>query len=151
MWQIKPGYLMWWPIDLRTLGIFLFLPKNIFEGPPRGGLPPQKWNFKVFGIICCWHSKLVSQDAWHIAKGISSIRAPCPEKTSKTWSYFAVSGRHLNTPIFMRFGDVFSRQGDRIELIPFALCQASWDTSLEYPQHIIARTLKFHFLGADPP
>jgi hypothetical protein len=40
--------------------------------------------------------------------------------------------------------EVFSGQGDRIELI--ALFQASLDTSLEYPQHIIPRTLKFQFV-----
>jgi hypothetical protein len=37
--------------------------------------------------------------------------------------------------------EVFSGHGDRIELIPFALCQATQYTSLEYPQHIIARNL----------
>ena len=48
-----------------------------------------------------------------------------------------------NIPIFMNVLDDFCRQGDRMELIPFALCQASRDTSLEYPHHIIPRTLKF--------
>jgi hypothetical protein len=43
--------------------------------------------------------------------------------------------------------DIFSGQVDRIEPIPFTLCQASQDTSLEYQQHIIPRTLNFHFLG----
>jgi hypothetical protein len=46
---------------------------------------------------------------------------------------------------------VFSSQGDRIELIPFALSHASWDTSLDYPQHIITSTLKFHFFWGWPP
>jgi hypothetical protein len=36
-------------------------------------------------------------------------------------------------------------KGDWIELIPFALFLASPDTSFAYPQHIIQRTLKFHF------
>ena len=48
-----------------------------------------------------------------------------------------------NIQIFMNVLDVFSGQGDLIELIPCALCQASRDTSLEYPHHIISRTLKF--------
>jgi hypothetical protein len=39
--------------------------------------------------------------------------------------------------------DVFSGGGDRIESIPIALCQASQDTSLEYPQDIIAKSLNF--------
>jgi hypothetical protein len=34
-------YLMWWPIYLRTLGKILFLQKNIFEGPPKGGQSPK--------------------------------------------------------------------------------------------------------------
>ena len=42
--------------------------------------------------------------------------------------------------------DVFSRQSGRIELIPFALSQAPCDTSLDYPQHIIPISLKFHFV-----
>jgi hypothetical protein len=44
---------------------------------------------------------------------------------------------------FVTVLSVFSQQGERIKLIPFALCQASLDTSLEYPQHIITRTLNF--------
>jgi hypothetical protein len=48
-----------------------------------------------------------------------------------------------NIPIFMNVLDVFSGEGDQMELIPFALCQASQDTSLEYPHCIIPRTLKF--------
>jgi hypothetical protein len=38
---------------------------------------------------------------------------------------------------FVNVLDVFSQQGEWIEPIPFALCQVSLDTSLEYPQHII--------------
>jgi hypothetical protein len=40
---------------------------------------------------------------------------------------------------------VFSQHSGPIELIPFALVQASPDTSLEYPQHNISATLKFHY------
>ncbi len=47
---------------------------------------------KVLANICYGYSKLVSQDAWHNAKGIGSIRSPCSEKTSKTWFDFAVFG-----------------------------------------------------------
>ena len=36
-----------------------------------------------------------------------------------------------------KLADILGYFGDRIELIPFALCQASPDTSLEYPQPII--------------
>ena len=37
-------------------------------------------------------------------------------------------------------------QGYPFDLIPFVMFQASWDTSLEYPQHIILKTFKFHFI-----
>jgi hypothetical protein len=45
------------------------------------------------------------------------------------------------------FGDlgVFSQHSGPIELIPFALVQASPGTSLEHPQHSISATLKFHY------
>jgi hypothetical protein len=48
-----------------------------------------------------------------------------------------------NIPKMLNVLDIFSQQGDRIDPTSFALCQASLYTSLEYPQHIIARTLNF--------
>ena len=44
------------------------------------------------------------------------------------------------------FFDVFSRQDARIELNPFAVCQASWDTSLEYPHGVVCNNLKINLL-----
>jgi hypothetical protein len=41
------------------------------------------------------------------------------------WFDSAVSGQHQNIPIFLHVLDVFSGQGDQIELIPFALNKAS--------------------------
>ena len=38
---------------------------------------------------------------------------------------FAVSGQHQNSPIRMHILDVFSGQGDRIELNTFSLSQTS--------------------------
>ena len=38
---------------------------------------------------------------------------------------------------FEQFWDVFSAQEDQIEFWSFALCQASQDTSLEYPQRVL--------------
>ena len=70
---------------------------------------------------------------------------------SKMWSDFDVLVHCQNIPIFLHVLDVLSGQGDRIELIFFALFQASPDTSLEYPQHIILRTLKLHFFSVDTP
>jgi hypothetical protein len=61
------------------------------------------------------------------------------------WSDFDVLGQRQNIPIFLYVLGVFSRQGHRIEPIPFALSQPSWDTSLDYPQRIIMRYLKFPF------
>ena len=61
------------------------------------------------------------------------------------WSNFADLGKRQNIPIFWHVLDVFSQQVSPIELIPFALVQTSPDTSLEYPQHNIPTTLKFHF------
>ena len=40
----------------------------------------------------------------------------------------------LKIPNMEHFLDVFSVQGDRIELIPFCAVQASPDATLEYPQ-----------------
>ena len=54
----------------------------------KGGGPPQKSNFKVIKLY------VVSREAWHNEKGISSINPPYLEKTSKMRSNFAVSGQH---------------------------------------------------------
>jgi hypothetical protein len=75
----------------------------------------------------------------------------CWEKTSKTCLNFGIFWRLPKSAKLDHILEVFSRQGDRIELIPFALLKASSDTSLEYPQRIILRTLKFHFFRVDPP
>ena len=39
--------------------------------------------------------------------------------------------------VFHQFFDVFSVKDGRIEFSSFALCQTSWDTSLEYPQRVL--------------
>jgi hypothetical protein len=64
---------------------------------------------------------LVSQEACLILKGINSIQAPCPEKTSKMWSDFAVLGQQRIIPLILHVLDVLLGQGDWIDLIPFAL------------------------------
>ena len=48
-----------------------------------------------------------------------------------------------NFAFFQQFLDVFSSHDDRINFSSFALCQASQDTSLEYPQRVLWR--KFFF------
>ena len=47
---------------------------------------------------------------------------------------------------FNHFLDVFSAQDERINFSSFACCQASWDTSLEYPQRVLSRKKYFHFI-----
>jgi hypothetical protein len=44
-----------------------------YLGPQNFVAPPLGPNLKILGIIWCGYSKLVSQDAWHNAKGIISI------------------------------------------------------------------------------
>ena len=56
----------------------------------------------------------------------------------------------LNLWIILHVLDVFSVLHSWIELIPFALSQASGATSLDYPQHIIPITLKIHFFQLWP-
>ena len=136
---------MWWPIYSRITGNIFFQWKIIFRGPTRGVKSKKKENFKVVGILCCVYSKLVSGDAWPNAKGISSIGPTCWEKTSKTCQNIGIFWRLPKSAKLNHILVVFSWQGDQIELIPFALFQASSDTSLEYPQRIILRTLKFLF------
>ena len=68
------------------------------------------------------------------------------------WSDLAVLGQCQNIPIFWHILVIYSEQGTRIELIPFAMSQASRDTSLDYPQHIITKSLKIHlFKDRLPP
>ena len=93
----------------------------------------------------CGYSKLVSWEAWYNAKGFSPIRASCPEKTSKKWSDIALLSVKLNISISRHILGVFSAQDARIKLIPFALYQASQDTSLEYPHEVVWNILKINF------
>ena len=67
------------------------------------------------------------------------------------WSEFDVLGYFQNIPIFMHVLDVLSGQGDRIGLIPFALSQASRDTSLDYPQGAFWRPKMSNYFDAIPP
>ena len=56
----------------------------------------------------------------------------------------------LKLRVILHILAVFSDLRGLIELIPFAMSQASWDTSLDYPQHIIPITLKIHFFKVRP-
>ena len=66
------------------------------------------------------------------------------------WSDFAVLGHRQNIPIIQHVLDVFSGQGGRIELIPFAMSQASWDTSLDYPHGAFRRETISDYSDAIP-
>jgi hypothetical protein len=75
-------------------------------------------------------------------RGVNSEKVEFQRIGTKCGPIFAISGQRQNIPIFLH---IFSGLGDRIHLNPFLFSQASSDTSLDYSQHIIPRTLKFHF------
>ena len=62
-------------------------------------------------------------------------------KRSKTSVTIGLFGRWAKSAKAANFLDLFSGQGDRIELIPLTLFQTSSYTSLEYPQHIIPQQI----------
>ena len=108
----------------------------------------------MFQTTSCGYSKLVSWEAWYNAKGISLIQASCAEKTPKMslkidffkdsppppWgtlrTHFWEKLKN-KIEIFRDILGVFSAQDAWIKLIPFALYQASQDTSLEYPHGVV--------------
>ena len=144
-------YLMWCSITQGLLVNFYFFSKMGSKGLSRGGQSLKKLILKMFQTTPCGYSKLVSQEAWYSAKGFSSIRSSCPEKTSKKWSEIAHLSVELNMPIFRNILGVFSSLDARIKLIPFALYQAPRDTSLEYPHEVVWNILKINFFKDSPP
>jgi hypothetical protein len=105
----------------------------------------KKWNFKVLRII-------------HWGTLNLCLKMPDTKLKESVQSYHPALRKHpkcgpilLNKPNILACLDVFSQNVGPIELIPFALGQASPDTSLQYPQHNILATLKFHFFRFDPP
>ena len=86
-------------------------------------------NFKSRQNTPCGYSKLVPEDAWQDAKGFRSIWSFHPEKTSKMANFHHIL-------------DVFSGLNDQIDLNPFASCQTSSGTSLEYRHGVFWRDLK---------
>ena len=83
-----------------------------------------------------WTSRL------EVVQTLSLISFSCLRKRPK-------SGQNLpiwNIASFSHFLDVFSAQDERINFSSFACCQASWDTSLEYPQRVLSRKKYFHFI-----
>ena len=92
----------------------------------------------------------MSQEAWLNAKGIRSIRLGGPEKTSNMWSNLTVWDNCQNIPLFADILDVFSFLRNRIELISFALNQASRDTSLDYRQGYFEDISFSHILTLQP-
>jgi hypothetical protein len=71
-----------------------------------------------------------------------------PGDMYKMWSDFAVSGQRQNIPIILHILDVFSGLGDQIDMIPFALCQGSQDTSLAT---YISENFEFPLFGGLTP
>ena len=74
-----------------------------------------------------------------------SIRASCAEKTPKMSLNIDIFSSTEKWAISDQFFDVFSGQDARIELNPFAVYQASRDTSLEYPHGVVWNILKINF------
>ena len=70
--------------------------------------------------------------------------------TSAKFSLGLSWGWAWQLPIFWHILDVFSAQDDPIELKPFPLNQASWDTRLEYQQGVLRSTLKFQYFWLWP-
>ena len=135
----------------RIIGTFLFFLKNGFKGSLKGGQSLKKLIFKIFQTTSCGYSKLVSQGAWYNAKRINLIWASSAEKTPKMFLNIDIFSSTDKWAISDHFFDVFSGQDDRIELNPFALYQASWDTSLKYPHGVVWNIFKWNFLMINPP
>ena len=67
---------------------------NVVTNRPKNIV--TRWNFKVIRIICCGYSKLVSRDAWHNEKGISSTSITCRNiGIFWSWPEIAHFGRFL--------------------------------------------------------
>ena len=106
---------------------------------------PKLVIFKFHQSMPCGYSKLVPEVAWPDGKWIRAIQPLNPEKTSKDV---------LKTPkmvIYYHLFDIFSGPSDLIDLIPFALCQATSGTSLEYPHGILWWNLKIVIFGHPGP
>ena len=100
-------------------------------------------------------SKQISEEltvklAWASYSAFLEEHSLCLQAGHLTFRNIEIFWHWPKTAKFDHIFDVFSGQGNRIELIHFALSQASWDTSLDYPQHTIPRTLKIHFFMVDP-
>ena len=66
------------------------------------------------------------------------------------WSDLTVLDNCQNIQSFGHILDVFSGVPNWIELIPFALSQASRDTSLDYPQGVFWRQQLFTYVDSTP-
>ena len=139
---------MWCSITQELLEHFYFFLKNWFQGSLK---LKKKLIFKMIQTTSCGYSKLVSQGAWYNAKEISLIRASSAEKTTKMFLNIDIFSSTDKWAISDHFFDVFSGQDARIELNPFAVYQAPWDTSLEYPHGLVWNILKINFFNDWPP
>ena len=89
--------------------------------------------------------KLVSQ------KGIRSIRLLRAEKTTKMWWNIHLFRIIANLLKSYHVLDVFSVLGNRIDLISFWECKASWGTSLDTQQQGNRSNLKIKYFKIWPP
>ena len=106
---------------------YFVLHQKVILGVPQRGVNPNKVDFQSSKHNMLWVDPMQKQSAQ--SDHPAGRKLPKCTKSAKS--------DHIL--------DIFSGQGAQIELIPFALFQASPDRSSEYPQHSIQRTLKIIF------
>ena len=103
----------------------VFPSASLFMGHTRGA-KYEKVEFKVFRILCCRYSQLVSRDAWKHQKWTSSIQSSRAEKMS---NYLIHIGRFLNSRL-------------SVWLDSFVMFKASW-TQVYCPPTYCSENFKF--------
>ena len=75
---------------------------------------------------------------------------PVLRKRQKKWFDISYLSVEWNISIFRNILGVFSALDAQIKLIPFAVYQAPWDTSLEYPHGLVWNIMEIHFFNNWP-
>ena len=125
--------------------------RKIFFGVPQRGSTSKKVEFQhsLNNMLCSLNLCLKKHDS--MQKELVQSDHPALRKRpkcAKILGYFVVGPKHQNRTTFWTFS---RSQLVGNKLISFAMSQAPWDTSLDYPQHVIPRMLKFHFFLGWPP
>jgi hypothetical protein len=80
----------------------------------------------------------------------SSVQSDHSARPEKTFKCALILPQHQNIAIFLHILDISLGRVIGLSWFLFLLSQASWDTSLDYAQHIIPRTVKFLGLTRPP-